>query len=78
MATGKHMQRQMRLDRLGKPTQAKRKVDQPTIACAFIVDVMQLTHAQGQICPENSNYCLPWYAEGQLCTEYKICDGKAL
>ena len=39
---------------------------------------MQLTHAQGQICPENSNYYLPWYAGGELCAEYKICDGKAL
>ena len=54
-----------------------RRTSQPLHAHLLSI-FMQLTHAQGQICPENSNYCLPWYAGGQLCAEYKICDGKAL
>ena len=54
-----------------------RRTSQPLHAHLLSI-FMQLTHAQGQIFPENSNYCLPCYARGELCAEYKICDGKAL
>ena len=52
-------------------SQLKRKgrmTSQPLHAHLLLI-FMQLTHARGQICPENSNYCLPWYAGRELYAE---------